>query len=58
MKLSNIFKRKSKPKSVLPVFPKGTVVVYGGVPCELLESVAFYSATYQQPKPSAGERKP
>lgn len=31
---------------IITVFPKGTVVSYNGVPCELLCDTPYYSATY------------
>ena len=32
---------------IITVFPKGTIVKYGGVPCELLCDTPYYSATFQ-----------
>ena len=33
-------------KKTVTVFPKGTIVKYYGVPCELLEDCMFYSANF------------
>ena len=37
-----------KKSRVITVFPKGTIVKYDGIPCELLEDTTYYSATFQK----------
>lgn len=37
-----------RPSRVVTVFPKGTVVKYGDIPCELLADAPYYSATFQR----------
>jgi len=34
-----------KKLNVITVFPKGTIVKFAGIPCELLEEVSYQSAT-------------
>lgn len=36
-----------EPPQIITVFPKGTIVKYGGVPCELLQDTPYYSETIQ-----------
>lgn len=43
--LMNIFKRNNNSMKIT-VFPKGTIVKYNGIPCELLQDVAYYSETF------------
>ena len=35
-------------KKVVTVFPKGTVVKFNNIPCELLQDTPYYSETFQQ----------
>lgn len=42
--LKNLFRRKKK---IVTVFPKGTVVKYKGIPCELLQDTPYYSETFR-----------
>lgn len=39
--------KTTKPR-VVTVFPKGTIVKFDGIPCELLTDVPYYSATFQK----------
>ncbi len=39
-------RKQTKPKSIL-VFPKGTVVKYDGIPCELLDDTPYESGHYR-----------
>ena len=39
---------------VVTVFPKGTVVKYNGIPCELLRDTPYYSETFKPNEKSAG----
>ena len=37
-----------RPDRVVTVFPKGTVIKYDGLPCELLQDTPYYTETIQR----------
>lgn len=40
-------KKNRDVRYVITVFPKGTIVTYNGIPCELLCDTPYYSETFR-----------